>query len=328
MANNSTDIRRLMALVESVQEPVLLEGWLENLRNKRIERLGTKERQELANRLKGEWLKWLGQTDRTGDRSDMERFMRVRIGFKDKDIEYILGNAFYDDSEDDQNSDTDNTKTDDSKTDDQEKASEPDSVDDEKSDGEKEPGEVVDDPEKYRLPNGDWDRIKIMDKLRTMPVGDKLTLGTRSFSRSIKDPKTESIVESIVEAAGEDGALDQETVDFIMNMSAAQINDEYLLNGPVNDTNDALADLAAQKDLRRYSGRGQDGRDRGKMPSGQYDAQEMTNILKNDLDVGPAKLNKITQYVKANADKGYSRMQQADIDVLARIGYALLRART
>ena len=324
MANNSTDIRRLMALVESVQEPALLEGWLENLRNKRIERLGTKERQELANRLKGEWLKWLGQTDRTGDRSDMERFMRVRIGFKEKDIEYILGNAFYDDSEDEQDSDTDDSQTDNTKTDDQEKASAPDSTDDQKSDDEKEPGEVVDDPEKYRLPDGEWDRKKIMDKLRTMPVGDKLVLGTRSFSRSIKEPKTESLIE----AAGEDGVLDQETVDFIMNMSAAQINDEYLLNGPVNDTNDALADLASQKDLRRYSGRGQDGRDRGKMPSGQYDAQEMTNILKNDLDVGPAKLSKITQYVKANADKGYSRMQQEDIDVLARIGYALLRART
>ena len=67
---------------------------------------------------------------------------------------------------------------------------------------------------------------------------------------------------------------------------------------------------------------------RNEPASGPYDTETMSSILKNELEIGDAKLRQITQYVKSNADKGYARMQPGDIDVLARIGYALLRTRT
>lgn len=355
MANNSTDIRRLMSLVESVQEPALLEGWLTNLKNKRVKRLGDRERAEMADRLKKEWLKWLGQTGRDGTDEDMERFMRVRIGFKDQDIQVVMDKVF----------DTEPTSTDRPSSDDEEPAKanapakpkavpapevDPEDgiplptdlntklsdfgkvgIDVEVDDNKKEPGEIVDDPKKYFKPDGLWDRKKISDKLSKMPIGDKLTLGKSSFSRSVGEPQNaptdKTASESITEATVDSDVLDNETVDDLMDASAAHINDEYLLNGPVNDTNDAIADMAAQRAASSSSNRRSNSK-RDDSNSGPYDAQSMNNILKNELEIGDAKLRQITQYVKDNAGKGYGRMQPSDIDVLARIGYALLRTRT
>lgn len=356
MANNSTDIRRLMSLVESVQEPALLEGWLTNLKNKRVKRLGDRERAEMADRLKKEWLKWLGQTGRDGNDEDMERFMRVRIGFTEQDIQVVMDKVF--DSEPKASAPAEPSK-------DQEPAKakaqaepepapepeeDPDDgiplpkdlnaklsdfgkvgIDVEVDDNKKEPGEIVDDPRKYRQADGSWDRKKISDKLGKMPVGDKLTLGRSSFSRSVGEPQNapsdKVAAESIMEATADVDVLDNKTVDDIMDASAAHINDEYLLNGPVNDTNDAIADMAAQQVARGTTSRRSNAK-RDEPASGPYDTQTMNSILKNELEIGDTKLKQITQYVKDNAGKGYGRMQPSDIDVLARIGYALLRTRT
>jgi hypothetical protein len=358
VANNSSDIRRLMSLVESIQEPVLLEGWLTNLRNKRIRRLGSKERAEMANRLKQEWLKWLGQTGRQGTDDDMDRFMRVRIGFSDKDVAVVKDKVF-----DDSKTKADNAPSSDTEdqTPPQRKISRGNEIDDtkgnknnaadsdeddgvpipkdlntklsdfgkvgvdvEKNDNRKEPGEIKANPKDYRLPNGEWDREKISAQLAKMPVGDKLTLGSATFSRSIGKPQNpQTQAESIMEADSD--VLSDEVVDDLMDASAGHINDEYLLNGPVNDTNDAIADLASQKMAQGSSRKSADSKPTS---VGPYDIQEMSGILKRELEIGDAKLKQITQYVKDTADKGYGRMQDSDIDVLARIGYALLRSRT
>jgi hypothetical protein len=341
-----------MSLVESTQEPVLLEGWLTNLKNKRIRRLGSKERAEMAHRLKQEWLKWLGQTGRQGTDDDMDRFMRVRIGFSDKDVAVVKDKVF-----DDSKSPTENKPSADSQeqspperkiarggevASDQESADEKEDgvplpkdlntklsdfgkvgIDVEKDDGKKDHGEIKADPKDYRLSNGEWDREKISAKLANMPVGDKLILGKASFSRSVGKPQNpQTNVESIMESDSQ--VLDDDVVDELMDASAGHINDEYLLNGPVNDTADAMADLASQKMSQGSSSR----KSSDKSTSvGPYDITEMSSILKRELEIGDSKLKQITQYVKDTADKGYGRMQDSDIDVLARIGYALLRSR-
>lgn len=351
MANNSTDIRRLMSLLESFQEPVILEGWLTNLKNKKISRLGVKERAEMAKRLKNEWLKWLGQTGREGRDEDMERFMRVRIGFKEDDIRVVMDRVFDDSSDAEAKTGVETPAQSDIKiargdpedtANDTGTSSEPEpddgtpmpkdlntklsdfgkvGIDTEVNDNKTEPGEVIADPKLYRLPNGEWDREKISATLGKMPIGDKLTLGKVSFSRST-GPSAKT--ESVMEADEVSDILDDETVDALMDASAGHINDEYLLNGPVNDTNDAIADMSRQN-ANTGSSRGSSASKRETSSSGPYDTQEMASILKRELDVGDAKLKQITKYVE---DKSYGRMQESDIDVLARIGYALLRSRT
>ena len=345
MANNSTDIRRLMSLMESAQEPMLIEGWLTNLKNKKIKKMGQRERAEMADRLKNEWLKWLGQTNRSGTADDMDRFMRIRIGFKDQDVHQVLSSVLPD--EEPQAGEPEASAA--------PKAQEPNAEDGvpipkdlnrklsdfgkvginvEQNDNKTDPGEIVDNPRKYQMANGDWDRKKITDKLSKMPIGDKLTLGTSTFSRSVGKPENASrdmaTSESIMEAEADTEVLDNDIVDDIMDASAARINDEYLLNGPVNDTNDAIADVAASGMAGRQGGTRQ-GRETspntgGPKASGQYDADEMWAILKNDFQKTKPWIESLTRKVKSASS--ISNMTDSDMQDLGLIAYAFLRART
>ena len=353
MASESARIRELMDLLEGNTKPqVLMEGWVDNLKNKlNGKHLGNKERQQLADRLKKEWLTWLGQTDRQGTMDDMERFMKIRVGFKDEDIKAVWDKAYPEQEAEDGEQEAEQAGA--APAAEKKPGFDPEEgvplptdlnaklsdfahygIEVEKDDGKIEPGEIKDDPKKYQAPNGEWDRKKISKKLDSMKMGDKLTLGQSTFSRSTGSEGTKfydakaDANESIMEAGSDNELLDKNEVSDIMNAVAARINDEYLYNGPENDKADMVAQAAAQG-LGGRTGNGRRGyQDRGTMPSGSYDTKEMVSILKNDLDVGETKIKQITDYVRKHADEGYARMQKADLDVLARIGYALLRART
>lgn len=331
MASESERIRQLMDLLEGNTKPMILnEGWLQNLRNKKIKKLGNKERAEMAQRLKGEWLKWLGQTGRQGTMDDMHRFMKMRIGFEDHDIDAVTHASLEPEeapeaeaapAEPNEEDGIPLPKDLNAKLSDFGEVG----IKVEPKDNKVEPREIVDNPRKYQLANGDWDRKKVSAKLDKMQIGDKLTLGTSTFSRSVGEvPKNESVME-----ANEDDAevLSDDVVDAIFDASAARINDEYLLNGPRNDQASAAADAAAAG-LGGNRNSGRQPNDRGEMPSGRYDTKEMLAILQSDLNVSRDKLKKITDHVKKNTEEGYAGMQRTDVDVLARIGYALLRART
>lgn len=331
MASESERIRQLMDLLESTPVPIILnEGWLQNLKNKKIRKLGNKERQEMAGRLKAEWLKWLGQTGREGAMDDMQRFMKMRIGFEDNDIDSVLSTSMPQETADEGNAPQQDSEEDGTPvpTDLNRKLSDFGEVGIkvEPNDNKKEPNEIIDNPRKYQIANGDWDRKKISAKLDKMGMGDKLTLGSSTFSRSIGDaPANESIME-----AEENEILGDEDVDAIFDSAAAYINDEYLLNGPRNDQASAAADAAAAGLGNRSRGRNGNGNynDRGQMPSGQYDTKEMLAILQSELSVSKNKLQQITNHVKTTSSEGYTAMQRSDLDLLSRIGYALLRART
>jgi hypothetical protein len=337
-----------MDLLEGNSKPQILnEGWVQNLRDKlgakKAQRLGNQERAEMADRLKKEYYKWLGQAGRQGTIEDLERFMAVRIGFTPEDINVVLDEVIpYEDNANDEDG-TEPEVEKKIKTGNETKGDEWDpeegvpipkdlntklsdfaklgvavEVDDKKN----EPGEVRDDPRKYRQSNGEWDRKKITAKLDKMPFGDKLTLGTSTFYRSKGDVEKPEAVESINEAEETD-ILDRETISAIMDRSAARINDEYLLNGPRNDQAAATADAAQQmggKTGRLSPNTG------GSKPSGQYDAEEMWAILRNDFQKTKPWLESLTRKVK-NVDS-ISKMTDSDMQDLGLIAFAFLRART
>lgn len=341
MASESERIRQLMDLLEGTTKPQILnEGWLSNLKDKKIKKLGAKERAQMADRLKSEWLKWLGQTGREGTMDDMERFMGKRIGFSPEDINHVLDIVYPGEEPEAAAPEAD-------------KATAPDPEDGiplpkdlnrklsdfgevgikvEPNDNKVDAGEIVDDPRKYRGANGDWDRKKISNKLAKMPIGDKLTLGSSTFSRSVGDkaeaPKSKVAAESIMEAEESD-VLDRATVEDIMDVSAGYINDHYLLDGPRNDQADAMADVASNSKL-QAAGKGTTRQSTpntgGAKGSGQYDADEMWSILSTDFQKTKPWLASLTRKVQ-NA-KSIGDMTDSDMQDLGLIAYAFLRART
>lgn len=345
MANNSQVIRQLMNLMESVQQPTLLEGWVDSLKGKLDRRLGEKERAEMAAKLTKEFYTWLGHSNRVGDTDDMIRFMATRIGFNNHDIQVVMQNAGLEgadlpDEEPEQDEEPSAPAAPQKKKkpayDPEEGVPLPDDLENtklsdykdvglevEKSDGKIEPQEIKDDPRKYTTSNGEWDRQKIRKKLDHMPMGAKLTLGQSTFSRSLG--------ESIMEA--NEGALPRKVVKQIMDAAAAQVNDEYLYNGPERDK-DGMNGTTTRSG--RNNARSQDGGEDegvspsspnkpGKAASGQYDAKEMFSILKTDFQKGPAWVESLTRKVM-NADT-ISKMSDADMQDLALLGWALVRAR-
>lgn len=369
MANNSDELRRLMNLMETVQQPTLVEGWVDNLKTKMDRRMGEKERAKMAAELTKEYYTWLGHSKRVGALDDLERFMTHRVGFNDNDIKVVLDQAGLsqpaekptaDDAEvkptkaEPAASTTKSAETPAS----EEKPKEYDAeegvpipqdlntklsdykdigngVEQTKADNEMDPGEIKDDPRKYQAKSGEWDRSKINDKLSKMPVGAKLTLGKSTFRRvkgnqtatDFIDPRAKT--ESINEANAQ--ALSRSTIRDVMDAVAAQVNDEYLYNGPERDRD-------GEKPVGRAAGRASadnsatDGAEKapttnkpGKAASGSYDAKEMFNILKVDFEKGETWVNTLTRKVM-NA-KSISEMADSDMQDLALLGWALVRAR-
>ena len=325
MANNSDDIRRLMNLVESIQEPILLEGWVQGLRDKlgdkKAARLGAAERAKMADRLTKEYFAWLGQTNRSGNTQDLTRFMSARIGFTDADIDAVMGS----------NEPADNV-SDTSAPEDDEPQAEPTpelekaGVQVEPDNHEQEPDEEVDDPRQYQDNDGKWDQGKILSKLRTMPPGAKLTLGKSSFFKG----KNQKVFngEPIEEATASE-VVSRKEVRSIMDRAAARINDEYLLNGPKNDQAAIAADTAG-KTKGRPAPAAAEPKDKGKLPSGQYDVKEILYTLVNSLEVPKAHISSMTNHVAMaeKSGKGFSRMTKSDQELLAKIGYAFIKSRT
>jgi hypothetical protein len=316
--NNTGSIRRLMNLMESIHEPVLIEGWVQNLKNKRLKRLGDQERAQMADRLNKEWLKWLGQTDRQGTMEDMERFMISRIGFTEDDIASVIDPMI---SDEDQSNEPEASAPEGKTTNQTQADFKGSDITVEPNDNKTDPNEVIDSPRKYLLSNGDWDRKKISAKLARMGVGDKLTLGSSTFTRTLGAKATS---ESINEA-NDSKILDRATVAAIMDRSAAYINDAYILNGPQNDQDDIAADALANNLGGRRSASNTPSGSLGKSTSGQYNAAEMYNILKTDFQKNDGWVKSVTRKVM-QADS-ISKMTDADMHDLALLGWALTRAR-
>lgn len=363
MANNSDDIRRILNLMESVAQTTLLEGWVSNLADKfNGKSLGNKERAQMADELKKEYYQWLGQTNRSGTIDDMNRFMTHRVGFNDSDIDTVLSKAGVTAPEAEAEPEADADQK--IKTgaelggkkkpgfDPEEGVPVPDNLDTKmsdfkdlgiektKADNKEEPQEVIDNPKKYQLAGGDWDRKKISKKLDGMPLGAKLTLGQTTFARTVGDDATDFYndradgvpVESINEAAAE-GVLDKQTVAAIMDATAARVNDEYLLNGPERDK-DINAGMAGGRNgngngyarNQSQAGRKPSENKPGKAGSGQYDSQEMVDILKRDFDIKNAKsfVDSLTRKVMQNPIESMSDNDMHDLSLL---GWAFIRAR-
>ena len=359
MANNSDDLRRLMNLMESYQQPKLVEGWVDRLQDKLDRRLGEKERQKMANELSKEYYTWLGHSNRAGTLEDLERFMTHRVGFNDNDIKTVFDNAGLNEpsggsEEPEAEADADTTQDkkiargheldqgeepeakkgwdpeegtpipDDLNT----KLSDYKDIGQEPADDETDPGEIEDDPRKYKASNGDWDRKKISKKLASMPKGAKLTLGSSTFRRVSKDDAKDYVdaresIQEADEAENDSGVIDRAVIKNVMDAAAAQVNDAYLYNGPERDKDHAKATAP------RGSGSTRTGDASpnvpGKAGSGRYDAKEMFAILKTDFEKGPAWVESVTRKVM-NA-KSISEMTNNDMDDLALLGWALVRAR-
>lgn len=221
-------------------------------------------------------------------------------------------------------------------------------IDVETADNKVEPEEIVDDPRKYQDSNGEWNRKLISKKLDKMPLGAKLTLGRSTFSRSVGkdggnkfyDPKddvakTESINEADTIEVGDDEVLPKKIVAQIMDASAAQVNDEYLLNGPERDKDNALNTGKGGSRTTYQAGKvpGEEESQQasknvpGKAASGQYNADEMIQILKTDFQITNAKafVDSLTRKVMNSAS--ISSMTDNDMNDLALLGWALIRAR-
>jgi hypothetical protein len=387
----SEDIRKILNLLESAETPesideavellgedFLSEGWLTNFSNKMKRKMGQRELAKLSKRLNDEWHTWLGQVSRTGDLDDMKRFMKMRVGFNDKDIEQVLNDPNSPVKQQDASSPEDEKATNQSiKTGHElnggdsteapeapvEKPSEPQATSEpqssaepeaekkddggfgdairaaqakarerrtrasatapqsEPADEKREPGEVIDDPENYMTATGKLDPKKINDKLRSMPIGDKLTLGKRTFFLTPKDDsaKKESIQEAGEATDEKDKPLSNKEVGEILHLSASHINDEYLLNGP---TNDEYYDRRDKTNFAAQSGSGNPG---GPKPSGQYDPKELWDVLAAN---GFSKNRFKTLEQKVAGSKSVGDMSNDDMRQMALIGYALLRSRT
>ena len=321
MANNSDDIRRLMNLMEGVKAPTLLEGWVDSLKNKIHGHLGNQQRKMMADELKKEYYTWLGQTDRRGTIDDMVRFMAYRIGFKDSDIEAVLSKIGLnpDEIESAEQDDQPEQKIKPGS------AVQDDSEDQPEADEPKEPEAISDDPRKYKTSNGEWDRKRIRARLDKIPLGTKLVLGSSSFVRTLGD-KPKQAAESITEdSMSGDDLIPKQMVDRIMDASATRVNDEYLLNGPARDA------AAAMSAPRGRKGRGHTDQASPNIPnkegSGRYDAKEMTNILKTDFQINNANSFVDTLTRKVMKAPSISSLSDNDMNDLALLGWALIRAR-
>lgn len=415
MANNSDDFRRLMNLMESFQEPVLLEGWVDRLAGIfNGKSMGAHERSQMAKELVAEWNKWLGQTDRTGDLEDMIRFMKMRVGFNDTDIGIVLDRAGIvingdegeaDDAEADSSDDTPdapqagkadadsedddaldldggydpeegiplptdlNAKLNDYKTGKLGGQTKAPSAASAKSTPAKDAGKVVvDDPKKYILPSGDYDRDKARRRLHSLPKGTTLKIGDRSYRLTVGDEgedffkgstedsqeqhlKANQANQRRVESINEDTMqlsdhLDRKSIKLIMDFVAAQVNDEYILNGPERDKDISYGGYGTRANWNRNyntmrsnyqrggpqdpdnaDNRGPDAPEIGGRGSGKYDSQMMKNVLKRELEVSDASQQSIAQKVKQQDHNGMAHMMQSDMEILAKIGYAFLKAK-
>lgn len=368
MANNSDDIRRLMKLMESAQNSTLLEGWVDSLKSKLGGNMGAKQRKEMAGELSKEWYEWLGRTNRQGTLTDMTRFMTHRIGFNDQDIDIVLKNSGFGPQEvDDAEQEAEDQPSDQApapKAQPANDAFDPEEgvplpkdlentklsdhakygLDVEKADDEVETKEIVEDPRKYQQANGEWDRKKISAKLGKLPPGSKLTLGKSTFSRTVgskatkfANDKNESINEAGQAQLGDNDVLPKKVVAQIMDASAAQVNDEYLLNGPERDKDAAYGQGAGNGHIAGQPGtgapQGKAGKQQatpnqpGKSGSGQYNADEMVTILKTDFQITNAKsfVDSLTRKVMNSGS--ISAMTDNDMHDLALLGWALIRAR-
>lgn len=412
MANNSDDFRRLMNLMESFQEPVLLEGWVDRLAGVfNGKSMGAHERAKMAKELVGEWNKWLGQTDRTGDLEDMIRFMKMRVGFNDTDIGIVLDRAGIevggeeDEQEDDaQDADADapegqpeaskaaaepededaldlgngydpeegiplptdlNAKLNDYKTGKLGGQTKAPAAAPAKAEPAKDEGKtVIDDPKKYILPSGEYDREKARRRLHSLPRGTKLKIGNRAYRLTVGDEGDEfhksspgdsqeqhakagrqNQRESIGEAAMQlTDQMDRKMVKMIMDFVAAQVNDQYLLNGPERDQDMEYNGYGRGSNWNRgyrrnnyqrggpqdpdnADNRGPDATEAGGRGSGKYDSKLMKSVLKSELEVSDASQQSIAQKVKQQDHNGMGRMTQTDMEMLAKIGYAFLKAK-
>lgn len=222
-------------------------------------------------------------------------------------------------------------------------------IDVEQADDKVEPEEIVDDPRKYQDSSGEWNRKLITAKLNKMPMGAKLTLGRSTFSRSVgKDGGTdfynepvpgkikqqeESINEADTIEVSDDEVLSKQIVAQIMDASAAQVNDEYLLNGPERDKDNAL-NQGGKGGRTTYQAGKVPGEEPaasqnvpGKAASGQYNADEMVKILKTDFQITNAKsfVDSLTRKVMNSGS--IASMTDNDMHDLALLGWALIRAR-
>lgn len=353
MANNSDAIRRLMNLMESTQQPNLIEGWVDNVKDKLDRRMGNKEREQMAAQLTKEYYTWLGQSNREGTGEDLVRFMTQRIGFNSQDVKVVLSKSGV--IGDDAPEAEEESGEEEAAPEAEEKPAgwDPEEgvplpkdlanaklndfkhlgggLDQAKADNKTEANEIKDDPRKYMSGSG-WDNKKITAKLSKMPKGSSLTLGKSTFRLSSGDEATDfydgPANESINEASNPD-VIPRKTIKQVMDAAAAQVNDEYLYNGPKNDA-ESTKNQANGRNRQSSTVRGDDEgtpNEPGKKGSGQYDAQEMVNILKSDFQITNAKawVDSLTRKVM-NAG-GISTMSDNDMHDLALLGWALVRAR-
>ena len=329
MTSNSENIRQLINLMESItDEPTLVEGWVDGLKNRLSGIMGSRQQAQMAQQLSQEYYAWLGKTKRAGNVDDVMRFMTMQVGFNEDDIEHVLrevGFDYGDDAEEPTAEEPDaEDEIEDPKSDDH-------GLSVEKSDDTIESKEVRDDPRRYRDASGEWNRKKIRAKLDKLPIGSKLTLGTSTFSRTVGDDATKfmdargEFQEGIMEAKDPD-VLTRKVIKNIMSSIAARVNDAYLLDGPANDAAAATASAPGR------GGRGQGNSDTqgsenvpGKKGSGQYDAKEMFNILRVDFQKSESWVNTLNRKVM-NA-RAISELSDNDMNDLALLGWALVRAR-
>lgn len=338
MASDSENIRNFLNILEEKEAPKMLvesiieEGWLSRFSDKIDRRLGKKELNQLTDRLNKEWKTWLEQTDRDGTLDDLIRFMEIRIGFTDDDIDTVMKRVAKkidrDSPEDDESEEETtvySTKLDpkddkDSKEDQQSSEKENSEKSDsdskntasKKSDDQEISGNekvVKDDYTDYLDPvTGNWDEDKIKKKLDTLPIGTVLDLDYIKRKRTVEE-------EVIFEDDGDEILSDTE-VQIFMRSSAAHINDAYLLNGPRNDRKAADRERTERETPNRRSSRGRGG--------ASYDAREMNMVLQ-DLGVSPNKKGSVGR--KVSQSDSIDELDSSDRDILAKIGYAFFKSR-
>lgn len=334
MANNSEDIRRIMNLLEdaNTSEPSILEeGVLDNLRNAINRRLGNKEREKLTSRLTQEWSKWLGQTDREGTIDDMERFMKLRIGFTEEDIDTVMRTVLktpakkndadgrdQDENPDDEEDGTPLPKDLNAKLSDYDKVHQ-------KSDPDADEEVVEDDPEKY-MSNGKLDNLKILQKLNNLPAGTTLKLGNREFY--LEDDVNEDIITEkgptvLDDLADKNSVLSKQQIQDFFNKAAAYINDEYLTNA----TRQRSGDTAKYNDAPDVPGRGYDGRGM-RSPVGRNGGVYDRSLMRDALEREGLSIHSASRLLnKAQSTRSVSELSDQDMHTLAMIGYAFAKSR-
>ena len=332
MVNDSEAIRRYINLVESNTgsgTTILSEGVLDNLRNTISNKLGSRERDKLASKLSQEWSKWLGQTDREGTLGDMVRFMKVRVGFNDDDIDGVVssvtGNSIKGSKDQEQDNEADKDHDGDEEEDDgrplpkdlNAKMSDYDKVH-QKLNPNLDRDVIVDDPSKY-MTDGEIDKEKVIAKLNNLPRGSILRLGDREFdfdygtNEGLIQEKDDTFLGRL---SGKGRILSKDTVQQLFNKAAAHINDEYL-NNPEKQKQYADANREEPESHQRR-------RDVNNRYTGSYDKSTMRRELEYEgLSVQAASrlLNKVRDA------RSVSDLSNQDMHTLAMIGFAFAKAR-